>query len=234
MKEKELKIDRTCHAIYSKSCKKEILKRISSHYEVDEVDAIFEKVQHQFERFLAEFNHKDLGGKKNFHNGRGGTYDCIMIASYYVICKKRTSFDEIEQIIKDITTDSSRSLNFINIDKPFWKHLMYFAFYQAEKKCRKWWDFDMRLDPYSKTEPIHYHFKTCPVADFIHQFGLEEIAGALCNADYACMASMNVKLVRCRTLIESNCCDYTFYSPNDPRLKDHPQYVDEQGFIRNK
>lgn len=88
--------------------------------------------------------------------------------------------------------------------------------------------------PYSKIEPLDYRFRTRPVADFIPQFGLEEIAGALYNVDYACMDAMNVKLVRCHTLMESDRCDYAFYSPDDPRLKEHPQYVDENGFIRNK
>ena len=36
----------------------------------------------------------DLGGKRNFHNGVGGTYDCIAIMSYYVVCKAVTSFRE--------------------------------------------------------------------------------------------------------------------------------------------
>ena len=32
------------------------------------------------------------GGKRNFHNGVGDTYDCIAIISYYVICKAISSF----------------------------------------------------------------------------------------------------------------------------------------------
>ena len=39
-----------------------------------------------------------LGSKKNFHNGVGGTYDCIAIMSYYVVCKAVTSFREIEEM----------------------------------------------------------------------------------------------------------------------------------------
>ena len=32
----------------------------------------------------------DLGGKKNFHNSTGDTYDCISLMSYYTVCKAVT------------------------------------------------------------------------------------------------------------------------------------------------
>ncbi len=40
----------------------------------------------------------DLGGKKNFHNCKGRTYDCIAIMTYYAVCKSVTNFREIEEI----------------------------------------------------------------------------------------------------------------------------------------
>lgn len=129
---------------------------------------------------------------------------------------------------------SFNGLGFVDIDKPLFKRLMYAAFQGAEKKCSKWHDYEMKLDPYDKDKPLHYCFTSCPFADFIHQFGLEEIAGALCNVDYAAMEAMNVKLFRQHTCIEGDHCDYTFYSKTDPFLQEHPAYVDEMGFIRNK
>ena len=50
---------------------------------------VWEKVQRQYADFLSDWR-TDLGGKKNFHNGVGGTYDCIAIMSYYVVCKAVT------------------------------------------------------------------------------------------------------------------------------------------------
>lgn len=233
MREEELQIDRSCHIVYSKRCREVIEDRIRSHYGPENVDAVFEQVQHQYEKYLAEYSRKDLGGKKNRSNGTGGTYDCFMIVCYYVVCKEKTSFQEIEQMTEEVTVGSFGNLNFVDIEKPIFKRLMYLAFSGAKKKCDKIHDFDMHLDPYSKDKPLHYCFTRCPFADFIHQFGLEEIAGALCNVDYASMRAMNVQLVRSHTCIESDHCDYTFYSLRDPSVKDHPEYVDEQGFIRN-
>ncbi len=45
-----------------------------------------ERVQKQYAGFLSDWR-TDLGGSKNFHNGAGGTYDCIAIMSYYTVCR---------------------------------------------------------------------------------------------------------------------------------------------------
>ena len=95
MKDSELQIDHSCHVLYSKTCKKEIQSKIALHYPEAEREMIWEKVQRQYVDFLSDWR-KDLGGKRNFHNGAGGTYDCIAIMSYYVVCKPVTSFREIE------------------------------------------------------------------------------------------------------------------------------------------
>ncbi len=86
MKDSELQIDRSCHVLYSKPCKKEIQSKIALHYPEAEREMIWEKVQRQYVDFLSDWR-TDLGGKRNFHNGAGGTYDCIAIMSYYAACK---------------------------------------------------------------------------------------------------------------------------------------------------
>ena len=86
MKDNELQFDRSCHVLYSKPYKKEIQKKIALHYPEAEREAVWEQVQRQYADHLAGWR-TDLGGKKNFHNGAGGTYDCIAIMSYYTVCK---------------------------------------------------------------------------------------------------------------------------------------------------
>lgn len=75
MKDSELQFDRTCHVIYSKSCKKQIREKIALHYPVEQREAVWEKVQRQYVEFLSDWR-TDLGGKKNFHNGAGGNSEC--------------------------------------------------------------------------------------------------------------------------------------------------------------
>lgn len=71
MKENELNIDRKCHVLYSKPCKKEIQAKIALHYPPDQREAMWTRVQLQYVDFLRDWR-TDLGGKKNFHNGVGG------------------------------------------------------------------------------------------------------------------------------------------------------------------
>ena len=86
MKDKKLLFDRKCHVLYSRPCKKEIRAKIALHYPEAERETVWEQVQRQYADFLSDWR-TDLGGKKNFHNGVGGTYDCIAIMSSYAVCK---------------------------------------------------------------------------------------------------------------------------------------------------
>ena len=112
MKDNDLHFDRSCHVLYSKPCKKEIRAKIALHYPEAEREAVWEKVQRKYVDFLSDWR-TDLGGRQNFHNGVGGTYDCIAIMSYYVVCKAVTSFREIEEIEENLILPSFRKLEFI-------------------------------------------------------------------------------------------------------------------------
>ena len=120
MKDNELQFDRSCHVLYSKPCKKEILAKIALHYPAAEREAVWEQVQRQYVDFLADWR-TDLGGRKNFHNGAGGTYDCIAILSYYVACRAVTSFREIEEMEENLILPAFRRLKFVDCNKPFFK-----------------------------------------------------------------------------------------------------------------
>lgn len=75
----------------------------------------------------------DLGGKKNFHNGTGGTYDCIALMAYYVICKSVTNLDEIEEMEGNLFLPAFRKLKFVNVNKLFLRGCCIFPLQQPEK-----------------------------------------------------------------------------------------------------
>ena len=149
MKDKKLLFDRKCHVLYSKPCKKEIRAKIALHYPAVEREAVWEKVQRRYVDFLSDWR-TNLGGKRNFHNGVGGTYDCIAIMSYYVVCKAVTSFPEIEEMEENLILPTFRKLKFVDCNKPFWRKLMYKAFVRAKSGCDKWHDYEMTVAPYEK------------------------------------------------------------------------------------
>ena len=153
MKDSELQFDRTCHVLYSGPCKKEILAKIALHYPEAEREAVWEKVQRQYVEFL-------------FHNGAGGTYDCIAILSYYAACKAVTSFREIEEMEENLILPSFRKLKFVDCNKPFFRKLMYKAFTRAKSLCDQWHDYEMDVAPFVPDKPIYYEFTACPAAEF--------------------------------------------------------------------
>ena len=183
MKDKKLLFDHKCHVLYSKPCKKEILAKIALHYPEAERETVWEQVQRQYVDFLSDWR-TDLGGKKNFHNGVGGTYDCIAIMSYYTVCKAVTSFREIEEMEENLILPIFRRLRFVDCNKPFWRKLMYRAFVRAKSGCDKWHDYEMTVAPYETDKPIYYEFTSCPAAEFAIRHGLTDIMPALCNVDY--------------------------------------------------
>ena len=215
--------------LYSRPCKKEIRAKIGLHYPEAERETIWEQVQRQYADFLSDWR-TDLGGKKNFHNGVGGTYDCIAIMSYYTVCKAVTSFREIEEMEENLILPIFRRLRFVDCNKPFWRKLMYRAFVRAKGGCDKWHDYEMTVAPYETEKPIYYEFTSCPAAEFAIRHGLTDIMPALCNVDYASMELLHARLVRTTTCVDGCRCDYTICGDKDPYLKAHPEYRDEAGF----
>ena len=203
MKDNELLFDRKSHVLYSKPCKKEIRAKIALHYPEAEREAIWEQVQRQYAVFLSDWR-----------NGVGGTYDCIAIMSYYVVCKAVTSFREIEEMEENLILSTFRKLKFVDCNKPFWRK--------------------MSVAPYETDKPIYYEFTACPAAEFAIKHGLTDIMPALCNVDFASMELLHAKLVRTTTCVDGCRCDYTICGDKDPYLKGHPEYRDEAGFRRNR
>ena len=207
--------------------------KIALHYPAVEREAVWEKVQRQYADFLSDWR-TDLGGKRNFHNGVGGTYDCIAIMSYYVVCKAITSFREIEEMEENLILPTFRKLKFVDCNKPFWRKLMYRAFVRAKSGCDKWHDYEMSVAPYETDNPIYYEFTSCPAAEFAIKHGLTDIMPALCNVDFASMELLHARLIRTNTCVNGCRCDYTICGDQDPYVKEHPEYRDEAGFRRNR
>ena len=233
MKGNELQFDRTCHVLYSKPCKRQIQGKIALHYPPEQREEIWERVQRQYIGYLSDWR-TDLGGTKNFHNGVGGTYDCIALMSYYTVCKTVTCLAEIEEMEGELFLPAFRKMTFVDCNKPFWKRTIYQAFASSKKKCDRWGDYQMSVAPYEKDKPIYYEFTACPVAEFAKRHDLLEVMPALCNPDYAGMQLIHARLVRTMTCSNGCKCDYTICGDRDEYAKAHPEYIDEAGYRRNK
>ena len=63
MKDRELKIDRKRHVLYSKSCKRQIREKIALHYPPEKRNDVWERVQRQYADFLSDWHNGTTGGK---------------------------------------------------------------------------------------------------------------------------------------------------------------------------
>ena len=148
MRDSELRFDRSCHVLYSRPCRKQIQAKIALHYPAAQREAVWERVQRQYADFLSDWR-TDLGGRKNFHNGAGGTYDCIALMSYYAVCRDVTSFREIEELEENLILPAFRKLSgLVDCNKPFFRRLMHKAFLRAQKGCEQWHDYEMEVAPF--------------------------------------------------------------------------------------
>ena len=233
MRDSKIQFDRTCHVLYSKGCKKQIQTKIALHFPEEKREAVWEQVQKQYVDFLSDWR-TDLGGGKNFHNGAGGTYDCIALMAYYTVCKDATNLEEIEEMEGALFLRAFHLLSkFVDCNKPLFKKLMHKSFQNAKRQCDKWNDYQMQVAPFEKEKPIYYEFTICPVAEFAKKHNLLEVMPALCNPDYTAMELIHARLVRKTTCSNGLRCDYTIYGDRDPQLKNFFEYRDEAGYRRN-
>lgn len=233
MKDSELQFDRSCHVLYTKPCKREIQAKIARHYPESEREAVWTRVQKQYEAYLSDWR-TDLGGSRNFHNGAGGTYDCIALMAYYVVCREKTGLAEIEEMEGNLFLPAFRRLAFVDCNRPLFRRLMYMAFKNAKRQCDRWGDFKMNLAPYEKGKPIYYEFTECPTVEFAKKHSLLEVMPALCNPDFEGMEHLHARLVRKTTCANGCRCDYTICGDRDAYPKEHPEYRDEAGYRRNR
>ena len=73
------------------------------------------------------------------------------------------------------------------------------------------------------------------IADFAREHNLLEVMPAMCNPDYTTMELIHARLVRKTTCANGCVCDYTICGDKDEEyLKQHEEYIDYEGYRRNK
>lgn len=238
MDEKKLNFDRKKHVCYSKKVKEVIQKHLRMHYSVDEANRLWQKIQLQYVEFLKDLPY--LGGKKQGHNGTGGTYDCIAIFAYYEVQEKKPSINELYEMNNETFLPAFESLGkIVNANNSLMLRLLNVAFVSTAKKDSKKSEerptgYIMRVDPYDKEKGIHYQFDRCPIAEFAKAHNYLDLMPAFCNGDYPAMDLMHAGLIRKHTCANSDVCDYWIVGDESPYLKEHPKKTDEKGYWYNE
>lgn len=55
---------------------------------------------------------------------------------------------------------------FVDANRKVYRRLLHFAFSKVSRKCSRWHDYEMIVEPYRDGEPVRYRFISCPVAEF--------------------------------------------------------------------
>lgn len=237
MKESELKIDWKKHVCYSKQAKKVIRKRLAEQFDAAETEKRWEDIQLKYVEYLETLPY--LGGKKNGHNGAGGTYDCIAILAYYEVMDRKPDIEEIYELNNAVFLPSFRALGkLFNINHPWQMKLLNRIFEMTAKKdaaeeLRCPAGYRMYAEPFDPDTGIHYRFEQCPIAEFAKAHDLLEIMPAMCNGDYPAMELLHAGLIRKTTCANADVCDYWIVGDQSPYLREYPKQTDARGYIYN-
>lgn len=233
----ESQIDLKKHVMYSPLMEKIIKERLKKKYKGDAIERMWKKVQQQYSYFLKDLPY--LGGKKNTHNGTGGTYDCIMIFAYYEALDHTPDMDELYDMNCEAFLTGFKGLAKVaNANRPFVRRVLHMAFrstarskYNCDPKQPT--GYLMKVEDYDKSIGPRYIFERCPIAEFAKEHGYLDIMPAFCNSDYPAMEMIHGHLIRKYTCANSDKCDYWIVGDESEAAKQHPKRTDEKGYWYN-
>ena len=246
MNERDIIFDRKKHVLYSPELKFLIFEKLESRYSKSEVLEKWENIQSTYFEYLKDLPY--LGGPKNRHNQKGGTYDCIAMMSYYKCEKECAPLNDLKFAINELyemnnnlfVPDFQHMGKILNANNPFARKILHLAFSITSKFDKKVIDpetkkpagYIMEVAP-SQKDRVFYRFTRCPIAEFAKANGFLPIMPAFCNGDYPALAQVHASLIRNHTCANSDSCDFLIVGDKSPLAKEHPKKENDQGYFFN-
>lgn len=223
------------HLMYSPTAEKVILKYIDENYPEPEREEMFKKFNKIYLSFLEDL--PNIGGKKNTQSV--GVYDSISLFALYEATGRKISLQKMEKLNEEVFVPAYERMKFINVNHTFLLRLMNMVFMKVSndaKKHEKEWvgNYHMEVEPFDKNLGIRYKFYSCPIAEFAKAHGYTDIMSAFCNGDYPMLKLMHAGFIRRKTCALDEYCDYWILGDKSGLLKEHEEYRDEFGFVRNR
>ena len=217
MREKDLPIDRTRHAVYSKNAKRCVRRLLRRYYDEKTTEELWEKVQLQYVEFLKdEPAMKDLKIKTSI-------YDPILIFAWYKVVPDKPPLCEVQQDIYRSFFGSFDGLGKIfNLNRKLDNWLASRIFRKANdirvKEIERFpASFRMGFYSYdSDNGVVWYSFTQCPNAEFARRHHMEDVLPVMCNCDHLAMQKLHACLIREGTCLTSSQCDYCIVGDKNP------------------
>ena len=232
MKEKDLPIDRTKHALYTRNAKKCVLKLLRRCYDARAAAGLWEKTQLKYVEYL-----KDEPALKDLKITTS-IYDPILIFAWYEVAAKKPPRAEIQQEICKSFFGSFDILGKIfNLNRRLDNRLANRIFRKANdirvEEIKRFPD-SFRMGFYSYDDVngiVRYSFTQCPNAEFAKRHHLEDVLPLMCNCDHLAMQKLHAALIRKGTCVTSDHCDYCICGDQNPLAKMYELVSMENGLM---
>ena len=232
MKEKDLPIDRSRHAIYTKNAKACVQKLLRRCYDEERAAELWEQVQLRYAEFLKE--EPAMGGARITTS----IYDPILIFAWYAVVPDKPPLEEIQQDIFSCFFGCFETLGKIFDLNRTWDNRLAARIFQKANDIRvqeieRFPDsFRMGTCSYEKDQGvIRYSFTQCPNAEFAKRHHMEDVLPVMCNCDHLAMQKIHACLIREGTCVSSDCCDYCIVGDKSELAKAYELKRCENGLL---
>lgn len=232
MKEKDLPIDLTKHAVYTKNAKKCVQKLLSRYYDEKTASQLWEKIQLRYCEYLKA--EPALGGVKITTS----IYDPILVFAWYAVVPDKPPLEEVQQDIYDCFMGGFNTLGKIfNLNRKLDNKLASKIFQSANdirvKEIEQFPEsFRMGSCAYDPENGIiRYSFTQCPNAEFAKRHHMEDVLPVMCNCDHLAMQKLHATLIREGTCVTSDCCDYCIVGDQNPLAAQYQLVKQENGLL---
>ena len=232
MKEKDLPIDLSKHALYTKNAKKCVQKLLRRTYDEATAEALWEKIQLRYAEYLKD--EPALGGVKMTVS----IYDPILIFAWYAVIPDKPPLEEIQDDIFDCFFGSFRVLGKVfDLNRKADNRLAARIFRRANdlrvREIERFpGSFCMGSCAYDRENGVfRYSFTQCPNAEFARRHGMEDVLPVMCNCDHLAMRMLHASLIREHTCVTSDSCDYCICGDKNPLAREYDLVRAENGLL---
>ena len=232
MKEKDLPIDLSKHALYTKNAKKCVQKLLRRTYDEATAEALWEKIQLRYAEYLKD--EPALGGVKMTVS----IYDPILIFAWYAVIPDKPPLEEVQEDIFDCFFGGFRLLGKVfDLNRKADNRLAARIFRRANdlrvREIEKFpQSFRMGSCWYDRGNGVfRYSFTQCPNAEFARRHGMEDFLSVMCNCDHLAMRMLHASLIREHTCVTSDSCDYCICGDRNPLAREYDLVRAENGLL---
>ncbi len=232
MKESSLPFDRSKHVLYTKNAKKCVMDLLQRNYDEQTTERLWEKIQLQYCEFLKE--EPALGGVKMTTS----IYDPILIFAWYKVIPVKPALEDVQQDVFNCFMGSFDILGKIfNLNRRLDNRLAGKIFQKTSdiriKEIGQFpATFRMGFFSFDKENGIvRYNFTQCPNAEFAKRHHMENVLPLMCNCDHLAMQKIHACLIRERTCVTDDCCDYCIVGDRNPLAKEYDLIKSDNGLL---